>query len=167
MAAKPLSDAVLAETVAAIVACHGNIVQAGKSLGVHRATFKSRARIAADRGLVDVDALRAARPKPERVVVVQPSPHLPVTADECWEVLDGWIGRKRIPKVKPPKWQANCVLRAADPDAAFQDLARQYLRNFGQNKRRLSVTKLGVAFGVDRPVLKRYLLAHNLCEPQD
>lgn len=121
MASRPLSDEVLVQTVAALTAHHGNVVQAGKSIGVHRATFESRARIASDRGLVDLQALRDAKPKPERIAP-KPSPHLPVTADECWEVLDGWIGRKRAPKVKPPKWQAKATQRicvAGDFHAPF------------------------------------------------
>lgn len=61
MAQKPLSDAVLAQTVAALVKAQGNVVQAAKHGGVPRATFESRTRIAVDRGLVDLDALRATK----------------------------------------------------------------------------------------------------------
>lgn len=61
MAQKPLSDAVLAQTVEALVKAQGNVVRAAKLGGVPRATFESRARIAVDRGLVDLDALRATK----------------------------------------------------------------------------------------------------------
>lgn len=61
MAQKPLTDAVLAQTVAALKAHGGNVVRAAKGSGVPRATFESRARVACDRGLVDLDALRAGK----------------------------------------------------------------------------------------------------------
>jgi UDP-2,3-diacylglucosamine pyrophosphatase LpxH len=73
-------------------------------------------------GLVDLAALRAAsKPARERP---QPNPRLPVTADECWEVLDHFIGRKRIPVVKPPRWHARNTQRiavAGDFHAPFHD----------------------------------------------
>lgn len=61
MAQKALSDAVLAQTVAAIKAAGGNVVQAAKASGVPRATFESRAHRAAGLGLIDLDALRAGK----------------------------------------------------------------------------------------------------------
>lgn len=59
MAQKPLSDAVLKQTVAALTAHGGNVVQAAKALGLPRPTFEARAHRAATLGLVDLAALRA------------------------------------------------------------------------------------------------------------
>lgn len=61
MAQKPLSDAILAQTVAALRAHGGNVVRAAKASGLPRATFEARARRASDMGLVDLDALRAGK----------------------------------------------------------------------------------------------------------
>lgn len=122
MAAKPLTDAQLQAAVEALTATHGNVVQAAARLGIHKTTFENHARRAKERGLIDLDALREAA-KPERVVI-EPSPRLPITADEAWEQIDGWIGRKRIPKVKPPKFHARRERKyvvAGDFHAPFQD----------------------------------------------
>lgn len=120
MAAHPLSADQLHAAVAAFTQAGGNMVRGAALLGVKRGTFEHRIRESERMGLVDVRAVRAEA-KPAAVVE---SPRLPVTADECWEVLDGWIGRKRIPKVTPPKWKAGdeqriCV--AGDFHAPFQD----------------------------------------------
>lgn len=75
-------------------------------------------------------------PKPTGIRERQkPSPRLPVTADEAWEQLDGWIGRKRAPKPKPPKWKAKKEQRIViagdfhapffDPDAVSQLIAQE------------------------------------------
>jgi UDP-2,3-diacylglucosamine pyrophosphatase LpxH len=116
MGAKPLSDADLLAAAEAIKTSGGNIVHAAKLLGIPRGTFEHRAREAENRGFINIAATREAR--------VTPSPRLAISADEAWEVLDGWIGRKRIPKAKPPKWQANKEQRivvAGDFHAPFHD----------------------------------------------
>jgi len=123
MAAIPLSDAQLREAVEAMTVSHGDLVAASKLLDIARGTLEHRVRTAERKGLMSLKALRASKPKPARVVA-QPSPRLPVTADEAWEALDAWIGRKRIPKVKPPKWQAKATQRicvAGDFHAPFHD----------------------------------------------
>jgi len=125
MAAIPLTDAQLREAVEAMTATHGDLVAASKLLDIARGTLEHRVRTAERKGLMSLKSLRASKPKPERVVV-QPSPRLPVTADEAWEALDAWIGRKRVPKVKPPKWQARATQRicvAGDFHAPFFDPA--------------------------------------------
>ena len=121
MATKPLSAEVLQQTVEALTQTHGNIVAAAGLVGLNSRTFEHRARMAVRQGLVDLTALRASA-APMRPV--QPSPRLPITADEAWTELDGWIGRKRTPKPKPRKWEAKKEQRivvAGDFHAPFHD----------------------------------------------
>jgi UDP-2,3-diacylglucosamine pyrophosphatase LpxH len=111
MAAQNLSREVAAETLAAL-AQYGSQQAAADALGLACNTFKSR--LKRSRQILN-------QPAEERPA---PSPRLPVTADECWALLDGFIQRKRIPKVKPPKWEAKkeqrlCV--AGDFHAPFHD----------------------------------------------
>jgi hypothetical protein len=123
MGQQPLSDAQLLAASEALTTTHGNIVQAAAILGIPKPTFENHVRAAVRRGFVDLEALRASKPKLLRES--KPSPRLPVTADECWALLDGWIGRKRIPKAKPPKWKAGAVQRicvAGDFHAPFTDM---------------------------------------------
>src|SRR5687767_2963490 len=118
MAAKPLTAEDLAPVIAAITASGGNVVQAADGLGMKRGTFEHRLRTAMNQGLVDLPALRQ-----EKAII--PSPRLPVTADECWSLLDNWIGRKRIPFKHPQKWQAKKEQRfviAGDFHAPFHDV---------------------------------------------
>ena len=125
MAQKPLSDALLKQAADALTQTKGNIVAAAGVLGVNAKTFHNRALEAQRRGLVDLAALRAEAEAERRVEYVPaPSPRLPVTADECWELLDGWIGRKRTPKVKPPKYETHdhqYIVVAGDFHAPFHD----------------------------------------------
>jgi predicted MPP superfamily phosphohydrolase len=71
----------------ALIKEYGSIAAAARGLGISRST------------------LREQLDRPQTPVVVAPT-RLPVTADECWTLLDGWIGRKRIPFKHPQKWQA-------------------------------------------------------------
>ena len=115
MATPPLSEATMQATAEAIIAARGNLVHAAVTLGIARATLQSRARDLQNKGVIDLAALRA---KPEHVT----NARLPITADEAWEQLDGWIGRKRIPKGTPPKWKPGDVQRicvAGDFHAPF------------------------------------------------
>lgn len=124
MAAKPLSEKQLQTAADALTQCQGNVVAAARVAGIRKSTFENHARQAKERGLVDLDALREAARAQQRIVHVEPSPRLPITADEAWELLDGWIGRKRIPKDKPPKFHARrerTYVIAGDFHAPFQD----------------------------------------------
>ena len=122
MATPPLSDAIIQATADAIIAARGNLVNAAAAMGIPRPTLQARAHALHRKGLIDLTALREEARREAKPAVV--NTRLPVTADECWELLDGWIGRKRIPKVKPPKWQAKAEQRiviAGDFHAPFQD----------------------------------------------
>lgn len=93
---------------------HGTVSKAARAIGMPRGTAQHQASRAQALGLID-DVVPPKGP---------PSPRLPVTADECWEQIDGFIGRKRIPKTKPPKLQAFSDQRitvAGDFHAPFSD----------------------------------------------
>jgi hypothetical protein len=79
---------------AQLIKQYGSIAAAARGLGMSRST------------------LREQLDRPQAPAVVAPT-RLPVTADECWTLLDGWIGRKRTPKPKAPKWQAKTEQRIA------------------------------------------------------
>lgn len=124
MAAKPLSEKQLRDAAIALTTTNGNVVEAARLVGIKKSTFENHARQANERGLVDLEALREAAKAEQRQIVVQPSPRLPITADEAWELLDGWIGRKRIPKERPPKFHARRERKyviAGDFHSPFQD----------------------------------------------
>jgi predicted phosphodiesterase len=113
MAPPPLSREIALEAVAALQK-HGNQQRAAAALGIPGPTFRSR--LARAKAILQMPELGAA--------VIPPSPRLPVTADEAWEQIDGWIGRKRIPKIKPPKYQVKGERRyaiAGDFHAPFHD----------------------------------------------
>lgn len=117
MAFPTLTREVAEETIAALAKHGGNQLKAAKALGLARATFQSRVYRAKQ-------VLEMPEPPPKPVVVVPPSPRLPYTADEAWEQIAGWIGRKRIPKAKPPKCRSTTTRRyvvAGDFHAPFQD----------------------------------------------
>ena len=124
MAAKPLSAEVLQQAVDALTQTGGDVVAASVLVGCNSKTFEYRARIAHRKGLVDLDALRASV-VPD-VQAIPPSPRLPYTADEAWEVLDGWIGRKRAQFKHPQARQqqdtsAKRIVVAGDFHAPFHD----------------------------------------------
>lgn len=101
MATKPLSDEAMQQAYEAVCA-HKSVTKAAEALGFNRSTFQSRwrraSRWATAQGL-ELPDLNPAVLVPALAVV--PSPRLPFTADECWALLDTWIGRKRIPFKHP------------------------------------------------------------------
>ena len=116
MAPPAMSDAALREVADAIREA-GSVSAAARLLQRPRGTVQHQAGMAKARGFIDDYPAISPKGRP-------PSVHLPVTADECWAVLDGWIGRKRIPKAKPSKWQAKAQQRivvAGDFHAPFHD----------------------------------------------
>lgn len=134
MAAKGLTEAQLRAAADALTKTEGNVCQAAELIGAKKTTFENHAREANRRGFVDIAALRAAareRQLAERQASIRgpeaiASPRLPVTADECWEVIDYELGVKRMPQPKPPKYQAGDTQRivvAGDFHAPYHDPA--------------------------------------------
>lgn len=124
-----LSDALLQQESEAVTASGGNIVEAARALGIPPKTFEHHAREMVRRGIIDLTALRQAAKRIEQAKRVERDPfthpsRLPVTADEAWEMLDGWIGRKRAQYKHPQNWQAKAEQRivvAGDFHAPFHD----------------------------------------------
>ena len=113
MAAHNLTREEAAATMQAL-AEHGNQQAAADALGIARQTFQSRVKRA---------RIILQQPIPEPAPI-PPSPRLPVTADECWALLDAWIGRKRSYFKHPQNWQAKSKQRfviAGDFHAPFHD----------------------------------------------
>lgn len=110
MPQKALTDGQCREAVAAFEAAGLNLTRAAALVNLTRGAMQNRVAEAKRRGIVP--AVKPA-PGPSR---------LPISADECWALLDSWIGRKRIPAVKPPKWQAKArqrIVIASDFHAPF------------------------------------------------
>jgi len=92
--------------VAEAVSKFGNLSAAARHLGIPRKTAEGR-----------LNAVPAAMEP-----VIPASQSLPVTVDEAWEQIDGWIGRKRVPKPTHPVWKAGEIQRivvAGDFHAPF------------------------------------------------
>ena len=110
MPAAKLSAATMQAALDAVQA-HGGIAAAAKALGIPRATLQARHQ-------------RACLWQAERGAGVV-STRLPVTADECWAVIDDAIGRKRLPKTKPPTFTTRPTQRivvAGDFHAPYHDV---------------------------------------------
>jgi len=90
MPAQALSRELAQQALDVLAQHHGNQHQAAKALGIARPTLQSR-----------IARARQILQQPEPVMVTPPSPRLPYTADEAWEQIDGWIGRKRTPYKHP------------------------------------------------------------------
>jgi UDP-2,3-diacylglucosamine pyrophosphatase LpxH len=89
---------------------HGTVTKAARALGMPLGTAQHQNERARALGLLDN--------KP------QPSPRLPVTADECWAVLDHFIGRQRVLAKTPPRLHKSKIQRfavAGDFHAPFHD----------------------------------------------
>jgi predicted phosphodiesterase len=119
VAQAPLGADRLRETYEAVQR-HGSVKLAAASLGINEASFRSRwsraKTWAQKQGLPQAEL--AASPLPSR------SERLPISVDECWGVMDQWLGRKRVPAAKPPKWKPGKTQRlciASDFHAPFHD----------------------------------------------
>jgi predicted phosphodiesterase len=119
MAATPLTDAQLEEVVSVLRANGGNRTEAARALKIGRSTLISRIEIAKREGLVDEKNEQEWRGRES----ITTGRRLAQTADECWALLDDWIGRtprKTVvckPKGKGPKR----IVIASDFHAPFQD----------------------------------------------
>lgn len=123
MAAKPLTAKELKAILDAVRRA-GSVTLAAHALGINRSTFDSRWARAKHWARSEGIEIPTLKVETERYQPIQPSTSLPITADEAWTMLDGWIGRKRTPKPKPRKWQATNTQRlvvAGDFHAPFFD----------------------------------------------
>ena len=114
MAAHNLSREDAEAALALLQAYGGNMSAASKASGIPRGTLQ--ARIARAPQILGQPAVEP--------VTVAPSKHLPYSSDEAWEVLDGWIGRKRTPKGDTPHRVLSSERRivvAGDFHAPFHD----------------------------------------------
>src|SRR5687768_6927774 len=106
MPTKALDDAKLQAAADALRAHAGNIGRAGASLGYPRPTFENHARSAIRAGKItaeELDSLREAAKAAKRVIPperesLHAGRRLPQTADECWALLDDYIGRSPLKK---------------------------------------------------------------------
>lgn len=93
MAARRRTKASLQQAYDLVQAHGGNVTQAAKAAGIPISTLQH----AYD------DAKR----------LVSQADRLPVSVDECFALLDHWLGRKRTPVPKPPKYKAGKTHRFA------------------------------------------------------
>jgi predicted phosphodiesterase len=119
VAAIPRSPAQHAEVLALLEAHGGNKTDAARAAGVSRATFYSQAHAAK---LWD----QAGRPMPAERESFHAGRRLPQTADECWAVLDDFIGRTPRQHDRPSRTRkadssTRRVVIASDFHAPFMD----------------------------------------------
>jgi predicted phosphodiesterase len=119
VAAIPRSPAQHAEVLALLEAHGGNKTDAARAAGVNRATFYSQAHAAK---LWD----QAGRPMPAERESFHAGRRLPQTADECWAVLDDFIGRTPRQHDRPSRTRkadssTRRVVIASDFHAPFMD----------------------------------------------
>lgn len=128
MAQAPLSEDVLRQTYEAVCQ-HGTVQGAGAALGLKRTTFQNRwleAKLWARAQGLPIPSV--GTPPPIVQVTerpsVPPSTRLPQSADEAWDVIDGFIERKRRELPQPPSYQSHRTRRyviASDFHAPFHD----------------------------------------------
>jgi predicted phosphodiesterase len=119
VASAPRTPAQHAEALA-LVAKHGSITEAARAEGLSRTTLTSR-----------LDLARRweaqGRPLPPERESYHSGRRLPQSADECWAVLDDFIGRSRRPvptrngRGTPTRQSSNRIVIASDFHAPFQD----------------------------------------------
>lgn len=118
MATPPLTPAQHADTLALLEQFKGNRTNAAKAAGVNRATFYSRVHAA-------LEWEKAGKPLPPERESYHAGRRLPQTADECWAVLDDFIGRSKKPAVQNKrtarKSEHERIVIASDFHAPFQD----------------------------------------------
>ena len=123
MAQKSLSEANKRQLLEAIRRT-GSVVGAAELLQIPRSTADSRWQRTRSWALAEGIEVPNIQGRAVATEPLPPSPRLPYTADEAWEVIDGWIGRKRTPTTKPPKFHAKSERRytiAGDFHAPFHD----------------------------------------------
>jgi predicted phosphodiesterase len=116
MAASALTPAQHAETLALLEKHRGNQTEAAKEAGMPRGTFCSR--VAAAKLWES-----AGKPLPPERESFHSGRRLPQTADDCWAVLDDFIGRSARPqpvKTAAAKHSRARIVIASDFHAPFQ-----------------------------------------------
>jgi predicted phosphodiesterase len=117
VAASALTPAQHAETLALLEKHRGNQTEAAKEAGMPRGTFCSR--VAAAKLWES-----AGKPLPPERESFHSGRRLPQTADDCWAVLDDFIGRSARPqpvKTAAAKHSRERIVIASDFHAPFQD----------------------------------------------
>jgi hypothetical protein len=79
-----------------------------------------------------------------------------------WEVI-----ATRAQRTDEVGHMCDAILKATDRDAALEEFVRVVIRNSGRDQRRVGITLLAEAFGIERKVLKRELRAKGLCGERD
>jgi predicted phosphodiesterase len=117
----PIDNAVLQITLDALQQTGGNQSRAGAILGVGQTVVNQRLRTARNRGLV-TPQLEAEWKSRESY---SSGRRLPQTADECWALLDDFIGRSKVrtPRthVRNVRTKKSRIVIASDFHAPFQD----------------------------------------------
>jgi predicted phosphodiesterase len=117
----PIDDSLLHQTLDAVQQAGGNQCQAGQMLGVGQGVISQRLRTAKRRGLITDEQLAGWRSRESTIT----GRRLPQTADECWALLDDWIGRGKRATVRPKnvgKLRTNQrIVIASDFHAPFED----------------------------------------------
>jgi predicted phosphodiesterase len=105
------------DTLTHLAAHKGNQCQAAAALGVSRGTFQSQVREAKAWE-------RAGKPMPAERESFHSGRRLPQTADDCWAVLDDFIGRSRqrpVQQKRTPSKSEQRIVIASDFHAPFHD----------------------------------------------
>ena len=83
------------------------------------------------------------------------------------DIADHEVAAERAKRADAVGQFVRKVLEADDPDAVFEDLARSYIQNQGQDSRRKCVTILTTAFGADRAEMKKILRGKSIVGEMD
>jgi predicted phosphodiesterase len=115
-----ISDAEIERTLDALARHQGNQTHAANELGINQNTVWHRLQRARRTKLVTKEQEEGWKARES----VHSGRRLPQTADECWAVLDDYIGRSKKPRVQykrtAPKAEQRIVI-ASDFHAPFQD----------------------------------------------
>jgi predicted phosphodiesterase len=121
---KALDNAVLLATIDALHRAGGNQTKAAEILGIGQTLVWQRLQAARRRKLLTKETEADWRSRESTIT----GRRLPQTADECWALLDDWIGRSKRTKVQAPTVTRKCkqndtrrIVIASDFHAPFED----------------------------------------------
>jgi predicted phosphodiesterase len=134
-----LSDADLAALVAAVEAAGGNVMLAGRRLKLSSAGAHKQLHVAIERGLTteaDVSRWREQAEQAERNTreSFHAGRRLPQTADDCWALLDDFIGRTSKANGPDAKLAGRQVKKAKQPDTRRIVVAGDFHAPFQDNE---------------------------------